>query len=192
MAQKPRKTSGISGIGCPRRWILTCACWGCNKPVSDECFFPHFAVPIHTLLCTEHNTHKHAHTHTMSLSHTSHSWLHQMLQFLYCGSDVLVTSTLDSCLSSHLTGWFMVSLCVCVCVPGELPSPVLFLAWCSWWVLWRPCSCAYVCAWRTGEGRGSACSAPLTSTLWHRAIQVGKRNTPIQDEPKELFLHSIS
>lgn len=93
--------------------------------------------------------------------------LHQSLQ------SVCMEADMDSCHSSHLTGWLTVCVSVCVCFPGALPSLASFLAWCSWWVRWRPCACACACAWRMGEGHVLACSELPTSTLWPRAIQVG-------------------
>lgn len=86
---------------------------------------------------------------------------------------VCVEADMDSCQSSHLTGWLTVCMCVCLCVPGALPSLGSFSVWCSWWALSRPCAFACACAWRMGEGHVLVCSARPTSTLWPRAIQVG-------------------
>lgn len=130
----------------------------------QTCAYFYFLKPVHALLLTEHTTH--------TVTHPLISWL----SCITCCS-LSVEADMDSCHSSHLTGWLTVCVyvcvCVCLCVPGALPSLASFSVWCSWWALWRPCAYACACAWRMGEGHVLACLAPPTSTLWPRAIQVG-------------------
>lgn len=108
-------------------------------------------------------------------THRTHSVTHPLISWLscitYCSLSVW---KLTWTAATHHT-WPGGSQCVCVflCVPGALQSLASFSAWFSWWVLWRPCACACACAWRMGEGHVLACSAPPTSILWPRAIQVG-------------------